>query len=194
MKKFKIAIFASGSGSNFEAIVQAADHGEIPGCEIVLCVCDKPGARVIERAENHGISALVFSAKDYACKRDFEAMIADRLDSLEVDLVCLAGYMRIVGTELLTRYDGKIINIHPALLPSFPGAHAIRDAFEYGVKVTGVTIHYVNETVDGGRIIAQSAVAYDGNDIDELETLIHAAEHKLYPQVIANFAKNKLSN
>lgn len=194
MKKFKIAIFASGSGSNFEAIVQAADHGEIPGCEIVLCVCDKPGARVIERAENHGIPTLVFSAKDYACKRDFEAMIADRLDSLEVDLVCLAGYMRIVGTELLTRYDGKIINIHPALLPSFPGAHAIRDAFEYGVKVTGVTIHYVNETVDGGRIIAQSAVTYDGNDIDELETLIHATEHKLYPQVIANFAKNKLSN
>ena len=112
-------------------------------------------------------------------------MIADELDRLGIALVCLAGYMRIVGDELLGRYAGRIINIHPALLPAFPGAHAIRDAFEYGVKVYGVTIHRVDSTVDGGAIIAQEAVPYEGRDIDELTALIHSAEHRLYPAAIA---------
>lgn len=183
--KRKIAIFASGSGSNFEAIVQAVEAGAIPDCEVALCVCDKPGAYVLERAANHGIPTLAFRPKEFESKRDFEKMIADRLDEAGVELVCLAGYMRIVGEELLSRYGSRMINIHPALLPAFPGAHAIRDAFEYGVKVTGVTIHYVNEEVDGGKIIAQRAVAYDGNDIDELETMIHKVEHELFPEVIA---------
>lgn len=147
-------------------------------------MCDKAGAYVLERAARFGVEILQFNPKEFGSKREFEKMIADRMDSLEVDLVCLAGYMRIVGDELLERYGGRIINIHPALLPAFPGAHAIKDAFEYGVKVYGVTIHEVDNTLDGGRIISQVAVPYEGSDIDELETMIHKAEHKLYIETI----------
>ncbi len=179
-----LAVFASGNGSNFEAIARACREGRIDA-RVAVCVCDKPGAGVVKRAERFGIPVLEFSPKDYASKRDFERMIADRLDSDAVQLVCLAGYMRIVGEELLSRYGGRILNIHPALLPAFPGAHAIRDAFEYGVKVYGVTIHYIDETIDGGTIVSQAAVPYEGRDIDELETMIHRTEHKLYVDTIA---------
>lgn len=178
-----LAVFASGSGSNFEAIARACAEGELDA-RVALCVCDKPGAGVVGRARRYGIPVLEFKARDYASKRDFESMIADRLDAEGVELVCLAGYMRIVGEELLSRYGGRIINIHPALLPAFPGAHAIRDAFEYGVKVYGVTIHYIDATIDGGTIISQVAVPYEGDDIDELESMIHSAEHKLYVNTI----------
>ena len=117
-------------------------------------------------------------------------MLVDRLMEEEVDLVCLAGYMRIVGDTLLSAFDRRIINIHPALLPAFKGAHAIKDAFEYGVKVFGVTIHYVDNTIDGGQIISQAAVPYEGDDIDELESLIHAREHILYPATIKKLTAN----
>ena len=182
----RIAIFASGSGSNFEAIVKAVEDGKIHNCEVALCFCDQPGAYVIERAERHRIPVLVAHPRDFGgSKSAFEASVADILDEARIDLVCLAGYMRIIGETLLQRYEGRIINIHPALLPSFPGAHGIRDAFEYGVKVYGVTIHYVTAEVDGGRIIDQEAIHYDGTDIDELEARIHQIEHRLYPAVIA---------
>ena len=152
-------------------------------------VCDKPQAKVVERAKNHGIEAFVFSPKDYASKAEFEAEIVKRLDEKGVELVCLAGYMRIVGETLLKAYEGRIINIHPALLPSFPGAHGIQDAFDYGVKVFGVTIHYVDATLDGGKIIAQRGFEYYGDDVNELETKIHAVEYVLYTETI-----NKLLN
>lgn len=179
MSKKKIAVFASGNGGNFEAIATACLNGEIPA-ECALCVCDKPGAKVIERARRLGIETLVFSPKDYNSKAEFETMIADELDRREISLVALAGYMRIIGEGLLSRYGGRIINIHPALLPAFPGAHGIADAFNYGVKVYGVTIHYVNAEIDGGKIIAQQAFDYDGNNLEELEEMIHAIEHPLY--------------
>ena len=179
----RLAVFASGSGSNFEAIAEGCKSGAI-SAEVALCVCDKAGAYVIQRAEKYGIPTLVFNPKDFGSKREFEKMIADRMDAERIDLVCLAGYMRIVGDELLERYNGKIINIHPALLPAFKGAHAIKDAFEYGVKVYGVTIHEVDATLDGGKIISQVAVPYEGSDIDELEAMIHRAEHKLYVETI----------
>lgn len=185
--KHRIAVFASGSGTNFEAIANAVECGELQDCEIVLMVCDKPGARVIERAERHNVEALVFRARDYVSKTDYERMIADRLDSLGVELVCLAGYMRIVGPELLSRYRGRLINIHPALLPAFPGAHAIKDAFEYGVKVYGVTVHHVNEEIDGGKIITQEGFSYYGDDIDEVEGMIHSVEHRLFPATIRKY-------
>lgn len=180
----KIAVFASGSGSNFEAIARACADGHLDA-RIAVCVCDKPGAKVVERAERFGVPVLQFKPRDYASKSEFEAMIADRLDAEGVELVCLAGYMRIVGEELLSRYGGRIINIHPALLPAFPGAHAIRDAFDYGVKVYGVTIHYIDETIDGGTIVSQAALTYEGSDIDELESMIHATEHRLYVDTIS---------
>lgn len=180
----RLAVFASGSGSNFEAIAEGCRSGAIHDAEVVLCVCDKAGAYVLERAARFGVETLVFNPKEFATKRDFERMIADRMNSLGVELVCLAGYMRIIGDELLERYGGRIVNIHPALLPAFKGAHAIKDAFEYGVKVYGVTIHEVDNTLDGGRIISQVALPYEGDDIEALEEMIHKAEHKLYVETI----------
>ena len=179
----RLAVFASGNGTNFEAIVSAAERGELPA-RVVLLVCDRPGARVVERAAAHGIETLAFALKEYASKADYEAEIVRRLDAAGVELVCLAGYMRIVGETLLGAYGGRIINIHPSLLPAFRGAHAIEQALAYGVKVFGVTIHYVDATLDGGRIIAQRAFEYDGGDRAELEAKIHAVEHPLYVETI----------
>lgn len=179
----KIAVFASGSGTNFEAIVEAYRRGELKAFPEV-CVCDRPGAYVIERARNLNIPVIVASPKDFSDKRAYETFLAEKLQELGIELICLAGYMRLIGPVLLEKFGGRIINIHPSLLPSFKGAHGIRDAFEYGVKVFGVTIHYVDETLDGGKIIDQEAFHYPGNDIDELERRIHAVEHRLYPTVI----------
>ncbi len=180
----RIAVFASGEGSNFEAIVQACERGDIPA-DVVALVCDRPNARVVERATQYGIDTYAFSPQSFASKADMENAIADYLDAKAVELVCLAGYMRIITDTLLSRYEGRIINIHPSLLPAFPGAHAVKDALEYGVKVFGVTIHYVDRTVDGGRIIAQRAIPYEGNDLDELFSMVHTVEHELYTATIA---------
>lgn len=184
----KIAVFASGYGSNFEAIARAAAGGEL-NAEVALLVCDKPSARACSVAGRMGINVFAFSPKDYASKADFEREIATRCRAAGVELICLAGYMRIVGETLLGAYSGRIVNLHPSLLPSFKGAHAIEQALEYGVKVFGATIHYVDETLDGGRIIAQRAVEYDGNDIDEVTARIHAVEHTLYIETIKKLLK-----
>ena len=188
--KHKIAIFASGYGSNFEAIATAAFAGVIPA-EISLLVCDKPEARVVELAKRMGVPTFVFSAKDYASKADYELEIVSRLRAAEVELICLAGYMKIVGEELLSAYEGHIINIHPSLLPSFKGARAIEQAMEYGVKIFGASIHYVDASLDGGRIIAQRAVEYNGNSIEEVKAKIHAIEHELYIQTIKKLLNTK---
>lgn len=182
--KHKIAIFASGYGSNFEAIATAAFAGVIPA-EISLLVCDKPSARVVEVAREKGIPSFVFSAKDFASKQEYEREIVAACRKAGVELICLAGYMRIVGEELLSAYEGHIINIHPSLLPSFKGARAIEQAMEYGVKIFGATIHYVDASLDGGKIIAQRAVEYDGNSIEEVTAKIHSIEHELYIQTIS---------
>ena len=147
-------------------------------------VCDRPGARVVERAAAHGVESFVFAAKEWTSKADYEREIVRRLDAAGVELVCLAGYMRIVGDVLLGAYEGRIVNVHPSLLPAFRGARAIEQAFAYGVKVFGVTIHRVDATLDGGRILAQRAFEYEGDDIAELEALVHAVEHPLYVETI----------
>ena len=188
--RHKIAVFASGYGSNFEAIAGAASAGEIPA-KVVLLVCDKPTARVVEVARERGIPEFVFSAKDYASKQEYERKIVAACHEAGVELICLAGYMRIVGEELLSSYGGRIINLHPSLLPSFAGARAIEQALEYGVKVFGATIHYVDESLDGGRIIAQRAVEYEGNDLEEITAKIHAIEHELYIQTIKKLLNTK---
>ena len=179
-----IAVFASGSGTNFEAIVSACESGKIKDAKVLLMVCDKKDAFVITRAKNHNVEQFVFNAKDYSSKEEFETVIVKKLDELKIDLVCLAGYMRYIGKVLLDNYEGRIINIHPALLPSFKGAHGIQDAFNYGVKVFGVTVHYVDSGVDSGKIIMQRGFEYYGNDIEELEAKIHAVEHVLYIEAI----------
>ena len=188
MRKTRLAVFASGSGSNYEAIVEACRDGRIDA-EVVLLVCDKPGARVLERAKRYGTESYAFSPKEFESREAYESVIADMLDERGVDFVCLAGYMRIVGKVLLSRYENRIVNIHPSLLPSFKGAHAIQDAVDYGVKIFGVTTHFVDETLDGGRIIDQGAIVYEGSNIEELTNLIHNIEHKLYVKTI-----NKLIN
>ncbi len=186
--KRRIAIFASGEGTNFEAIVDSCKYGEIPA-EVVALVCDRPSANVIERANNHNIITFAFHPKSFNSKSEMETSIADFLDQQHVDIICLAGYMRIISDTLLSRYEGRIINIHPSLLPAFPGANAVKQALDYGVKVFGVTIHYVDHTLDGGQIIAQQAIEYDGNDIDELLSKLHAIEHTLYPITITKLLK-----
>ena len=168
----RLAVFASGSGTNFEAIATACERGEIPA-RVVLMVCDKPGAGVVQRAAGHGVEAFVFAPKEYASKADYEREIVRRLDQAGVELV----------------YGGRIVNIHPSLLPAFRGAHAIEQALEYGVKVFGVTIHYVDATLDGGKIISQRAFGYDGDDIAELEARIHAVEYPLYIETINKLLK-----
>ncbi len=179
-----LAIFASGTGTNFEAIARSCAEGRIPGARVVLMVCDRPGAAVIEKAARYGVETFVFSPKAYPCKAAFETEIVALLDEKKVDLVCLAGYMRLVGETLLSAYEGKIINIHPSLLPAFKGAHAVEDAVAYGVKVYGITIHWVNADLDGGRIIAQRAFPYEGTDPAEVHRLGQPIEHALYVETI----------
>ena len=187
MKK-RLAVFASGTGSNFEAIARACAEGVLDA-EVAVMVCDKPGAAVIGKAERFGVETFVFSPKDYSGKAAYEEEIVRVLDTRNVDLVCLAGYMRIVGDTLLKAYEGRIINIHPSLLPSFKGAHAVEDAVAYGVKVYGITIHWVNAELDGGKIIAQRAFDYDGNDPAEVHRLGQKIEHALYVETIAKLIR-----
>ncbi|NQF15840.1 phosphoribosylglycinamide formyltransferase [Brevibacillus sp. HB1.3] len=189
----KLAIFASGSGSNFEAIVQAVQDGRLAGVEVGLLVCDKPGAKVLERAERLGIDAFVFQPKEYADKAAFEQEIVAQLQKLDISLVVLAGYMRLVGDTLLSSYEGKIINLHPSLLPAFPGKDAVGQALAYGVKITGVTVHLVDAGLDTGPIIAQIPVAVQEADTAEtLAARIHAVEHELLVKVIGYLADERV--
>ena len=178
-----LAVFASGTDTNFVAIAKACAEGRIPA-DVAIMVCDKPGAAVIDRARELGIETFVFDPHAYASKADFEKEIVALLDARKVDLVCLAGYMRIVGETLLKAYEGKIINIHPSLLPAFRGAHAVEQAVAYGVKVYGISIHWVNDQLDGGRIIAQRAFPYEGSDPEEVHRIGQKIEHELYVETI----------
>lgn len=183
--KHKIAVFASGHGTNFVAINKAIQEGQI-SATIELLVCDQPGAAVIERAKRAGVDTLVVSRKDYPSKAAFEQVIADACKEHDVAYIFLAGYMRILGKVMLAAYPHRIINIHPSLLPSFTGLDAIGQAFEKGVKITGITIHYVDEGMDTGPIIAQAAVPVEDDDtVETLEARIHETEHNVYPATIA---------
>lgn len=189
----RIAVFASGNGSNFQALLEASREGRLGGGEIVLLVCDKPNAFVVERARQAGVETYLFRPKEYARREDYEAEIAARLTELEIDLVALAGYMRLLTPVLVSPYAGKMLNIHPSLLPAFPGTDAIGQAWSYGVKVTGVTVHLVDEGMDTGTIVAQEAVTVEpGEDVDSLTARIHQVEQRLYPQVVEQFAEGRV--
>ncbi|OIJ18645.1 phosphoribosylglycinamide formyltransferase [Anaerobacillus alkalidiazotrophicus] len=180
----KIAVFASGSGTNFQAIIDATLSGHLKA-EIALLVCDKPNALAIERAEKNNIEVFQFIPKNYENKEAFENEILNKLQALNVEWIALAGYMRLIGQTLLKAYEGRMINIHPSLLPSFPGKDAIGQAYDAKVKVTGVTIHFVDEGMDTGPIIAQAPVFIEENDsIEEVRSKIQTVEHKLYPEVL----------
>ncbi|MFC4323996.1 phosphoribosylglycinamide formyltransferase [Litchfieldia salsa] len=185
----KLAIFASGSGTNFQALADAIEAG-ILEAEISLLVCDKPGAKVIERAEAFAVETFVFTAKEFQSKVEFETLIVERLRELEIDLVVLAGYMRLIGPTLLAAYPNQIVNIHPSFLPSFPGKDAIGQAFAAGVEKTGVTVHFVDEGMDTGPIIAQEAIMIDVDDtLESLEQKIHEVEHVFYPKTLQGLLK-----
>ncbi|MFC2949501.1 phosphoribosylglycinamide formyltransferase [Virgibacillus sediminis] len=181
MKKVKAAVFASGTGSNFQAIIEA----ESMACEIAVLVCDQPGATVIEKAEAYGVPVFSFRAKDFSSKEHYEQEIVSWLKKDGVEWIFLAGYMRICGPTLLRAFKERIVNIHPSLLPDFPGKDAIGQAFKAKADITGVTVHYIDEGIDTGPIIAQQEVPVMPGDSEEtLKKRIQAVEHQLYPATI----------
>lgn len=187
-----IAVFASGRGTNFSAIVRAVNKGRL-NANISLLVCDNPKARVIGKAKRAGVEVFLIKRQDFASKKEFEDRIIQRLEEAGIDLVVLAGFMRILSPEFVGRFKFKVLNIHPALLPSFKGTQGIEDAFNYGAKVTGVTVHFVDEQMDHGPIILQQAVEIKEDDtLESLEARVHKVEHKLYPRAIRLFVENRL--
>jgi len=191
MKK-NIAVFASGKGSNFEAIAKSARSGTLK-VNLALLVCDNPGAPVLAKARKLGVKILLVKRGDFAQKKDFEEAIIRELKNNKVGLVVMAGFMRMLSAQFVRSYKGSIINIHPALLPSFKGAHGIKDAFDYGVKVTGVTVHFVDEEMDHGPIILQKEIRIKESDtLKSLEARIHKLEHILYPQAIKMIAQARV--
>lgn len=188
----KIAIFASGSGSNFQAIQQAIKNGDLDA-QIQIVVTDKPDAYVVKRAKNFNIPVFSFTAKQYETKAAYEQEIINTLEEHEVEWVILAGYMRLIGSTLLSAYSNRIVNIHPSLLPSFPGKDAIGQAMVHGVKVTGVTVHFVDEGMDTGPILSQAAVEVVEGDRAATEARIHAVEHELYTNTLQKLFKNEIN-
>ena len=187
-----IAVFCSGNGTNLQAIIDSQKKGRIKA-DIKLVVSDAPGCYAITRAKDAGIRTLVVESKNFKTKKDFETEILKALKKENTGLIVLAGYMRMLSEDFISAYENKILNIHPALLPSFKGAHGIKDAFEYGAKITGVTVHFVTKDMDSGPIILQSPVKVTEDDTEEtLAEAIHEEEHKIYPRAIQLFIEGKL--
>lgn len=186
-----LAVFASGSGTNFENIVNAIQTNKITDATCQLLVVDKEHAFAIERAKKLQIPCLYVNPKAYANKAEYESFILSKLKEYQVDLIVLAGYMRFIGNVLLQAYPYRIMNLHPAYLPQFPGAHSIQDAFEAKVSYTGVTVHYVDEGVDTGEIICQEKLMIDPNwTLEKLEEHVHALEYELFPKAIQMIVDN----
>lgn len=191
-KMKNIAVFASGRGTNFSAIIRAAKKGRL-SANVSLLVCDNPRAAVIGRARQAGIKIALIERNNFPTKEEFEGKIIRHLEENNIDLIVLAGYMRILGLKLVARFKNKILNIHPALLPSFKGTRGIKDAFDYGVKVMGVTVHFVDEEMDHGPIIMQGAIRVkEGDTLESLERRLHNLEHKIYPEAIRLYAEGRL--
>jgi phosphoribosylglycinamide formyltransferase-1 len=190
--KARLGVLVSGSGTNLQAIINATERHQLEA-EVVVVISDRSDAYALTRARNHNIPHFFVDRNTCRDEREFNRRILHLLKKYRVDLVVMAGYMRLLGKEVLDAYPNRVMNIHPALLPSFPGAHGIRDALNYGVKVTGVTVHFANEEFDAGPIILQEAVEVAEDDTEEtLAEKIHRVEHNLYPQAIRLFIEGKL--
>lgn len=188
----KLGVLLSGSGTNLQAIIDAIQAGTLDAT-IELVVSSRPSAYGLKRAEAAGLQTLTLSKETYEDSFVADMVIATELKRYNVDYVVMAGYMRKVGAPILESFPNRVLNLHPALLPSFRGAHAIQDAYEYGVKVTGVTVHLANADYDRGPIIAQRPVVVEeGWTVDQLEEAIHQVEHKLYPEVLQLFAQDRV--
>jgi phosphoribosylglycinamide formyltransferase-1 len=193
MKKTKIGVLVSGRGSNLQAVIDNIEQRRL-SAEISVVISDQADAFALERARKHGIAAVHISAKGYKSKReDYDALLVAELRKHNADLIILAGFMRIISKVLVKAFPYRIMNIHPALLPSFPGLHVQKAAIEHGVKFSGCTVHFVDEGMDTGPIIIQAAVPVLDNDTeDSLAARILAQEHKIYSQAIQLFAEGKL--
>lgn len=180
-----IAIFASGNGSNFENLVKEIQNGHIDNAVCKVLIIDKEQAYAKERAQKLGIPCVYVNPKAYGGKEGYETEIMKVLKEYDVELIVLAGYMRFIGKVLLENYPNKIINIHPAYLPNFPGAHGIQDAYNAKAEFTGVTVHYVDEGVDTGQIIHQEKIMIDPSwNLETLEEHVHAKEYDMFPRVL----------
>ena len=193
MANLKIGVLLSGSGTNLQAIIDAIAHDALP-VEIVHVVSSRPDAYGIERARTAGIPTTVLNREVYADPQAADARIVEALRAAGAEYVVMAGYMRKLTPVVLDAFPDRVLNLHPALLPSFKGAHAIQDAFDAGVKVTGVTVHFANEDYDKGPIVAQRAVEVAESDtLETLEAKIHEVEHVLYPQAVQLIAEGRVS-
>jgi len=192
MEKLRLGVLASGRGSNLQSIMDAADGGRVDAV-VAVVVSDKAGAFALERARRAGIPALHVSPEAFPSGEDYELAIVEILQKHGVGLVCLAGYMRIVGGRMLETFPYRVMNIHPSLLPAFPGLHGQQQAFDYGVKYSGCTVHFVDAGMDTGPIILQAVVpVLDDDTADTLAARILEQEHRIYPEAIGLFARGRL--
>lgn len=193
-KKKQLAVFASGSGTNLENLAEQIKRGTLEHCEIALVLSDRPQAFALDRAKKYGLKTAVVQREKFSDKAGFDIAILNELNKCgHIDFIVLAGYMRIVGNSILEKYKDRIVNIHPALLPHFPGAHAIRDAWEAKAKETGATVHFVDSGIDTGPVILQEKVKIDSRDsFESLEAKIHAVEYALYPKALQWLVDGKL--
>jgi len=188
----KLGVLVSGSGTNLQAIIDACETGSIDA-DVRLVISDTPGVKALERAKHHNIQAECIERKRFSSKKEYESAILDKLKAQDVQLVCLAGYMRIVGPTLLESYRDHMVNIHPALLPSFPGLEGQRQALDYGVKLAGCTVHFVDQLTDHGPIIVQAAVEVKEDDtLEALKERILKQEHRIYPLAIQLIAEGRI--
>ena len=183
MKK-RIGVLLSGRGSNFEALAESVAAGRIPNAEIAIVISNREGAPGIERAESRGIRTRVIPSKGLE-RETYDRQVAAVLEEHKIDLICLAGYMRLLSPYFVAKFPNRILNIHPSLLPSFPGLESQRQALEYGVKVAGCTVHFVDENLDAGPIILQSVVPVKDDDTEEsLNARILKEEHRIYSEAV----------
>ena len=191
-KRARVGILISGRGSNMVALVDAVGDGRIPNAEIAVVISDQPDARGLVKARDRGIETVVIERSGRR-REEHDREIVTALQERRVDLVCLAGYMRVLSGEFLKAFPRRILNIHPSLLPLFPGLKAQKQALEHGAKVSGCTVHFVDETLDGGPIIAQRVVpVLDDDTVESLLVRILAEEHQLYPEAVATVLSNNL--
>ena len=180
----RVAIFASGNGTNFEVLTNHFQKGDIPG-KLAFLFCNHPDAPVMERAKRLGVPAESFTVKSCGGKEEYEKQVLKLLQKYQIDFIILAGYLRVVGPTILDHYDHRIVNLHPAWLPEYPGLHSIERAFNDHKKQTGVTVHYIDSGLDSGPIIAQRHVPILADDtVDTLEARVHETEHQLYPEAV----------
>lgn len=190
----RIAVLASGQGSNLQAIIDAVENGTIRNAAVALAVSDRKNAYALERAALKNIPAVWFNPRSFISREDYDRELVAYLEEQQIDLVVLAGFMRLLTPYFVIAFQNRILNIHPSLLPAFPGKNGVADALAYGVKITGCTVHFVDAGLDTGPIILQEALTVKSDDtVESLHRRIHALEHRLYPQAINLWVNGKLS-